>query len=70
MSYHSFKIFATMVLVAAIEFSLTAACRAQTLPKPTGAYPVGRITFHLVDAARNDDQGSHKDRKREFMVHV
>jgi len=68
--HHSFKTFASMVLVVAIELSLAAACGAQSLPEPTGAYPVGRITFHLVDGSRNDDQGSHKDHKREFMVQV
>jgi len=70
MRFHSFKTFETLVSVAAIKLSLAAACGAQTLPEPNGAYPVGRITYHLVDAARNDDQGSHKDHKREFMVDV
>jgi dienelactone hydrolase len=70
MAYHAFKAFAALTLVAAIEFALPATLAAQSLPKPTGAYPVGRVTFHLVDASRNDDQGTHKDHKREFMVHV
>lgn len=70
MPYHSFKAFTALVSVAAIEFALAGTCGAQSLPEPTGADPVGRITFHLVDASRNDDQGSHKDHKREFMVHV
>lgn len=70
MPHHLFKTFATMVSVAVIQLSLGAACEAQSLPEPTGTYPVGRITLHLVDAVRNDDQGTHKDHKREFMVHV
>ena len=53
-----------------MEFAWAAACGAQSLPEPTGAYPVGRITYHLVDGSRNDEQGSHKDHKREFMAHV
>jgi hypothetical protein len=56
MPHHSFEIFATLVSVAAIELSLAAASEAQSLPKPTGSYPVGRITFHS-----GDDKG-------EFMV--
>ena len=63
MHYHSIQAFATMVSVVAIEFSLAASCGARTLPEPTGAYPVGRITLHLVDASRDDDQGTHKDHK-------
>jgi pimeloyl-ACP methyl ester carboxylesterase len=70
MLYHWFRAFAVLASVAAIEFALAEACVAQSLPEPTGAYSVGRITFHLVDESRNDDQGSHKDHKREFMVHV
>jgi predicted dienelactone hydrolase len=70
MSHPPFKAFATVAWVAATVFASAAVCRAQTLPEPTGAYPVGRVTFHLVDVSRNDDQGSRQDRKREFMGHV
>ena len=49
MPHHSFTIFASMVSVAAVELSLAAASGAQSLPEPTGAYSVGRITFHLID---------------------
>jgi predicted dienelactone hydrolase len=38
------------------------------LPKPTGAYAIGRTSFHLVDSSRVDDQGSRPDHKREFIV--
>src|SRR5512140_423768 len=37
------------------------------LPKPTGPFAVGRMTFHLVDA-RTDAQGSRPDGQREFML--
>jgi pimeloyl-ACP methyl ester carboxylesterase len=40
------------------------------LPKPTGPYPVGRRSFHLVDPSRTDVQGSRSDHEREFMVVV
>jgi predicted dienelactone hydrolase len=65
-----FKAFAIMVSVAAIEVSPAAADGGPTLPKPTGDHAVGRVTYHLVDMARKDEWGSHKDHKREFMVHV
>jgi hypothetical protein len=70
MSRHSFRTFAALASAAVIELALTVTCGAQSLPEPTGAYPVGRITYHLVDASRGDDQGTHKDHKREFMVQV
>jgi pimeloyl-ACP methyl ester carboxylesterase len=66
----SFKPLATLVSFAAVLYLLTSACGAQTLPKPTGAHPVGRITVHFVDASRTDDQGTHQDCHREFMAHV
>src|SRR5437764_3446851 len=56
MPHPSFNLFATMVSVAAVELTLAAASWAQSLPEPTGSYPVGRITFQLVDD------------KREFVV--
>jgi hypothetical protein len=45
----SLNLFAIMVLVAALQLSLAVTSGAQSLPEPTGPYPVGRITFHLVD---------------------
>jgi hypothetical protein len=56
MLYPSFNAFATMVSIVAVELSFATACGAQSLPEPTGSYPVGRITFQLVDD------------KREFVV--
>ncbi len=47
MPYPSFGRLVTVVSVAAIEFSLAAASWAQSLPGPTGSYPVGRATFQL-----------------------
>ena len=52
MTLPSFKLFAAMVSVAAVELSLAAASRAQSLPEPTGPHPVGRSTFRLVDDQR------------------
>lgn len=45
-------------------------CRADPLPAPTGKAPVGRVTHHLLDPTRDDKQGTRKDGKREFPVHV
>jgi pimeloyl-ACP methyl ester carboxylesterase len=70
MPIRTFRTLARLVAVAAGEFLLTSSCGAQTLPAPTGAHPVGRITVHFVDAARGDDQGTHEDHKREFMAQV
>jgi pimeloyl-ACP methyl ester carboxylesterase len=52
MPHPSFKVLAILVSVAAVELSLAAPSGAQALPEPTGSYPVGRITFHLVDDKR------------------
>ena len=52
MPHPSFNVFATMISVAVVELSLAATSGAQSLPEPTGSYPVGRITFHLVDDKR------------------
>src|SRR5579884_294184 len=52
MPHPSFSVVATLVSVAAVELSLAAAAGAQSLPEPTGSYPVGRISFHLVDDKR------------------
>jgi hypothetical protein len=70
MFYPAFKAFAIMASAAAIGFPLAAADGGPSLPEPTGDYPVGRITYHLADRSRDDERGSHKDHKREFMVHV
>ena len=52
MPHPAFRVFATLVSVAAVELSLAAAAGAQSLPEPTGSYRVGRVTFHLVDDKR------------------
>src|SRR3954471_22645070 len=52
MPHPSFNLVAAMVSVAAVELSLATACGAQSLPAPTGSYPVGRIPFQLVDDRR------------------
>jgi dienelactone hydrolase len=65
----TFKVLAIMVVTAAIEFPL-AADGGPVLPEPTGNHTVGRITYYLMDSARNDERGTQKDHKREFMVQV
>jgi Platelet-activating factor acetylhydrolase, isoform II len=68
--YHPAETCATAVCVAAVVLSSAAAARAEPVPEPTGAYPVGRATYHLVDGSRDEDPGSHKDHRREFRVHL
>jgi hypothetical protein len=60
---------AAVWLIAAAGFA-SPASRADALPAPTGKYPVGRVTYHLADPTRDDNQGTRRDGKREFMVHV
>ena len=62
-------IVACVLLIAAAGFA-SPASRADPLPVPTGKYPVGRVTYHIVDPTRDNDQGTRKDGKRDFMVHV
>ena len=45
MPYHPATTFATAVGVAAVVLSPAAAFRAESVPEPTGAYPVGRTTY-------------------------
>ena len=70
MPHHAPTSFARPAWVAAVVLASAAACRAESVPEPTGACPVGRTTDHLVGVSRDDDQGSHKDHRREFIVHV
>lgn len=70
MLYRAFKAFAIVISIVAIKLPPAAADGGPLLPEPTGDYSVGRITYHLADLSRNDERGSHKDHKREFMAHV
>jgi predicted dienelactone hydrolase len=40
------------------------------LPKPTGPYPIGTVTWHLVDAARQETQSPQPGGPRELMIQV
>jgi predicted dienelactone hydrolase len=40
------------------------------LPKPTGAFPVGTVTRHLIDAAREETQSGRSGEPRELMVQI
>ena len=61
---------AATVRVAAVVFLFAAACRAERLPEPTGAYPVGSTSYVLADTTRGDNQGAKKDPKRQFGVRL
>lgn len=55
---------------AAVVLALTAACRAERLPEPTGPYPVGATSFQLVDPTRDDPQTAQQDHKRRFTLRI
>jgi pimeloyl-ACP methyl ester carboxylesterase len=40
------------------------------LPTPTGPYPVGTVTIHLVDASREEQGGERRGAPRELMIQV
>lgn len=57
--------------VSASSPSGATTARAQlTLPAPTGPYPVGTTTLHLVDHARTDPWGVEPGRPRQLMTSV
>jgi dienelactone hydrolase len=67
---HALKVLAIMAAVVAIKAPLAAADGGPSLPAPTGEYSVGRATYYLLDMSRNDERGTQKDHKREFMAQV
>ena len=40
------------------------------LPKPTGPYPIGTVTWHLIDAARPETQSNRPGEPRELMIQI
>ena len=61
------------IIVVAVMAAISAVARSDggpVLPKPTGEYGVGRVTYYLLDSARVDERGTQKDHKREFWVQV
>jgi dienelactone hydrolase len=40
------------------------------LPKPTGSYPIGTVSLHLIDTAREEKQGDHPGGPRELMIQI
>ncbi len=40
------------------------------LPEPTGAFPIGTVTLHLVDSARKETQGGRPGDHRELMIQI
>ncbi len=58
-----------------IVISLMAACLPVLLPvpelaRPSGKYPVGTVTLHLVDPDRADPYAANPQSRRELMVQV
>ena len=40
------------------------------LPKPTGAYPIGTVTVHLIDRSREETHGQRHGEYRELMIQI
>jgi predicted dienelactone hydrolase len=40
------------------------------LPKPTGPYPIGTVTLHLIDTGREETQNGCPGQPRELMVQI
>jgi len=40
------------------------------LPEPTGAFPIGTVTLHLIDDAREETQSGRPGERRELMVQL
>src|SRR5437762_6478134 len=70
MSCRALKILAIMAVAPAFELPLWAADGGPALPRPTGKYPVGRVTVYMLDTARDDERGTQQDHKREFWSQV
>ena len=70
MFYRELQVFAVMATVAALKLPLAPADEGPVLPQPTGKYPVGRVTYYMLDLARDDERGTQKDHKREFWSQV
>ena len=62
-----------LVAVAAASvfaYGNTESNRVTSLPKPTGPYAVGRVTYHWVDRSRGETFTKKKEDKRELMAFV
>ncbi len=40
------------------------------LPQPTGAFPIGTVTLHLIDSARQETQSRRPGEHRELMIQI
>jgi len=40
------------------------------LPPPTGAYGIGRVSFHWIDSSRSEAMSKDPQARRELMVHL
>jgi len=57
MFYRALQVFTLLAAAAALGSPVAGADRGLSLPEPTGEYPVGCITYYLVDMSCNDPRG-------------
>ena len=58
------------IALLAATAALAAVFPVFDLPRPTGPHPVGTVTLHLVDPAREDPRTDRPDGRRELMVQL
>ncbi|WP_217594730.1 dienelactone hydrolase [Cohnella sp. GbtcB17] len=62
--------YSALAIMLIITAGLLYAFPVFKLPKPTGDFKVGTLTFHLVDSNREETFGEGTEGKRELMVQV
>jgi D-alanyl-D-alanine carboxypeptidase len=60
---------ALIVISLVVVAKLQGLLRPQTLPPPTGPYPIGRISFHWIDASRQEVT-NNSTAPRELLVYL
>lgn len=61
-----------MTILPSLLVCLAAAIAAEPieLPAPTGSFPMGRVSFHWQDSAREELETAAEGDRRELMVHL
>ena len=52
------------------RYSHTRATESVQLPKPTGSFDIGTITYHLIDTQRHERHSQNPNDYRELMLQV
>ncbi len=59
-----------LLLISQTERPAQSVGRPTILPRPTGAFGIGRVTYHWVDSSRAEFLDPHAASRRELMVDV